>query len=137
MVKRRQTFRTFFAAACAVVAASVTLASCNSGSQPIQPLSITSGKPPNGIVGTRFNFPLAATGGDGGYCWGWSAVASSMLPPGLTLINLPLTPPGQGCQSSVGGVPTTAGSYNVVLTVRDGESPAQQASATYTITIAP
>ena len=53
-----------------------------------------------------------------------------------------LTPPSDdkflpGCDSSIAGVPTTAGTYEVVVTVSDTERPPQRASAAYTITVAP
>ncbi len=146
MVQRRQTFRTFVAVACAVVVVALTLASCNSGSSaPATPLSITSGSPPNGTVGTAYSFNLAVTGGEGGYAWGWRASPGSTLPPGLRLMCLVLTPPGAGCSQpqEIAGIPTTAGTYNVVVTVSDvvltGDtySNPQSARATYTITIAP
>ena len=139
-MQRLQTFRTFFAAACAVVAASLMLASCNSGSQPVQPLSITSGSPPNGVVGAAYNFNLVATGGEGSYSWSWHASPGSTLPPGLSVsMCLVLTPPGQGCSQpqTITGKPTTAGAYQVVVEIQSFGSQPQSATATYTITIAP
>jgi len=142
MVEQRQPFKTFCVVAFAVAAASLMLASCNSGSQPVQPvqpLSITSGSPPNSTVGSAYSFNLTATGGEGGYAWGWHASPGSTLPPGLSILCLVLTPPGQGCNQpqAIAGAPTTAGTYNVVVTVSDTESTPQNARATYTITIAP
>ncbi len=146
MVQPRQTFRTFFAATCAVVAAALLLASCNSGTQSFPPVSIMSGKPPNGTVGTAYNFNLAATGGGEGYAWGWHAAPGSTLPPGLSVSMCEvLTPPGVGCSQpqAITGMPTNAGTYKVVVTVSasvltgDIYSTPQRASATYTITIAP
>ncbi len=145
MVKRRQIF-SFFAAACAVVVASLILTACNSGSQSFPPLSITSGRPPNGTVATAYNFNLAATGGGEGYAWAWHAAPGATLPPGLSVSMCEvLTPPGVGCSQpqAITGMPTNAGTYKVVVTVSasvltgDTYSTPQQASATYTITIAP
>ena len=98
---------------------------------PARPL-ITSGAPPSGTVGVPYGiggqvgFSLTASGGVQPYTWGWTAASGSSLPPGLTLNN-----------GGVSGQPTTAGSYNVVVTVTDSQSPPQHASATYAITIAP
>jgi hypothetical protein len=111
--------------------------------------SITSGSPPNGTVGAFYNphlvrvctwiffhpycyyrtwygFSLTASGGISPYVWSWTAASGSSLPPGLTLTN-----------NAINGAPTAAGTYHVIVTVRDSETPPQQASANYTITINP
>jgi hypothetical protein len=133
------------AVAASVAIVALTLVSCNNG-QPVQPLAITSGSPPNGTVGAAYNFDLTATGGEGGLVWAWHASPGSTLPPGLSVsMCLVLTPPGAGCSQpqAITGVPTTAGTYKVVVTLSDivltGDtySTPQHASATYTITIAP
>ena len=140
MVTRGHMLKTIVTVACAT-AASLMLASCNSGSQAPPPpatLSITTSSLPNGIVGRAYpGFLLGATGGSGGYSWSWFASAGSKLPPGLSLQQLILTPPGQGYQGTIIGVPTTAGTYSVVVTVKDFESPPQHASAVYAITVVP
>ncbi len=122
-------------------------------------ITITSGAPPNGFVGADYDFrkgqvscemgspgctciliglnifycfkvvfasgfTLTATGGVSPYSWAWAAAANSSLPPGLNLT-----------QGVISGTPTTAGSYNVVVTVTDSESPPAQGSANYTIDI--
>jgi hypothetical protein len=134
-------FKTSCFVALVISALSLMLVSCNNNTAVAQ-VSITSGKPPDGTLGKPYDFALAATGGDGDICWTWSAATGSMLPPGLTVMNDVLSPPpsGQGpvgCQSSIGGTPSAAGTYKVVLTASDKESPPQHASAKYTITIAP
>jgi len=113
-------------------------------------LSITSGAPPNGTAGSAyseriikictfplpnggcgeygyraaFSFPLTATGGVGAYTWSWAGVAPSSVPPGLNIAN-----------ALILGTPTTAGTYQVSVTVTDSGSPQDQMSANYTIVI--
>ena len=101
---------------------------------PPPPLAITSRAPPNGTVGAgyapgiifrrRFGFPLLATGGITPYTWNWTAAAGSSLPPGLSIVG-----------NLIRGVPTTPGTYNVVVTVTDSSSPVMNVSANYSITI--
>lgn len=91
-------------------------------------LAITSGVPPNGTTGTIYSgstgFSLAASGGAPPYTWSWAGAVNSSLPPGLSLPN-----------GSISGNPTTPGTYNVVVTVTDSESPAAQNAEPYTIVI--
>jgi hypothetical protein len=119
-------------------------------------LAITSGNPPNGKVGVRYDprtaqvcnpfchrvflsgFPLSASGGVFPYTWSWAAAVGSSLPAGLSVVNrasgcgvLFSTPP------CIVGAPTQAGTFNVVVTVTDEGSPSVQTTANYTITIAP
>jgi hypothetical protein len=107
-------------------------------------LTITNSAPPNGTVGASYNrhlvcthffvihcfyvsgFNLNASGGVPPYTWSWAGAAGSSLPPGLALTN-----------NVISGTPTSAGTYIVIVTVSDSESPAKQANANYTITIAP
>ena len=101
-------------------------------------LEITSGPPPSGTVGKKydvhcleithclplvFGFVLTASGGVQPYSWSWAAAPGSSLPPGLGLSSTGL----------IGGTPSAAGSYNVIVTVTDSESPAVHVSANYTI----
>lgn len=105
-------------------------------------ITITSGTPPGGVVGSGYGysfricssgrcgtvikFPLSASGGVGNLAWAWAAAPGSTLPPGLSLdIN------------HISGIPATgsAGSYSVIVTVTDGGTPTAQASLPYTITI--
>lgn len=86
--------------------------------------------------------PLSAIGGTSSYTWSWAPAAGSSLPPGLDVINVlnrslcgipgvfNYSPP-----PCIGGMPTQAGTYNVIVTVTDSESPPATAEATYTITI--
>ena len=106
------------------------------------PLTITSGAPPNGTAGSDYSgsrkicrataclfiggFHLTASGGVPGYTWTWAAATGSSLPPGLDL----------SAVGFIGGQPTTAGAYNVVVTVTDSASPAAHVSANYTLNIA-
>lgn len=145
MVHRRQTPQAVVVAVSAAVAA-LTLGACNSSSAPPVPLSITSGSPPNGTVGTAYTFTLTSTDGEGGYGWSWQASPGSTLPPGLSIQCEVLTPPGAGCNQpqAISGVPTAAGTYKVVVTVSDFvlsandiESTPQRTSATSSIGIAP
>ena len=105
-------------------------------------LAITSGAPPNGTVGSDYSgsrkicrataclfiggFPFTASGGVRNYTWSWAAATGSSLPPGLVLATI----------GFIGGQATTAGAYNVVVTVTDSESPAAHVSANYAINIA-
>ena len=138
---------------------------------PPSALSITSGAPPNGVVGQAFGtnhllccplshwlgFALSATGGNGSYSWRWAAAPGYSIPPGLNISNatslwiiVGYPPCTNGSFESHGrcikalpiparisGTPTTAGTYNIVMTVADSESPPMQASAPYSITISP
>jgi hypothetical protein len=72
-------------------------------------------------------FQLSVTGGTQPYSWNWAAASDSALPPGLAL-----SPAGL-----IGGVPTNAGAYQVVVTVSDSSMPASQNEAAYTVMIAP
>lgn len=48
------------------------------------PLTIRNA-PPNGTVGTAYNFQFNATGGNGSYLWSLNSDGPGPLPPGLTL----------------------------------------------------
>jgi hypothetical protein len=95
-------------------------------------LTITSGPPPDGTLGALYGgsstgFHLSTAGGLPPYAWGWVAAAGSKLPPGLAFSS----------SGVISGTPstTTAGSYNVIVTASDSETPVMQAKANYTITI--
>jgi len=98
-------------------------------------LSISSAAPPTGQVGSTYGsgFSLTASGGTKPYQWSWTnqcgSSRCSTLPPGLTLTT---NADGTG---SITGTPTAAGTYLVIATVSDAESPAQQANADYSILI--
>jgi probable HAF family extracellular repeat protein len=113
-------------------------------------LRITSGNPPSGAVGRLYDlrwgcplpcflllagFPVTAAGGLKPYSWRMTAQPGSSLPPGLFFPDtlgyecLHVSPP------AICGKPSTAGDYNVVITVTDSESPPRHASKSYTIHI--
>jgi probable HAF family extracellular repeat protein len=113
-------------------------------------LVITSGPPPNGTVGRlydfrclqippcnviRAGFPITAAGGLPPYSATWTAQPGSSLPPGLFF---PFSHECLGVSlPAICGEPSTAGSYEVVITVTDSESPPHHANASYTIHIFP
>ena len=89
----------------------------------ISPPALTLGSPlPNGTVGVVYSANITASGGTSPY----SCSITGALPAGLTLT---------AC--TVSGTPTVAGSVTVQVTVTDTGSPAQNASANETISIAP
>jgi hypothetical protein len=74
---------------------------------PPPPLQITNGTPPNGTVGSAYNFQFTGSGGTPPYSWN---LASGSLPAGLML------------NSSTGllnGSPTTANTYNFTVQLVD------------------
>jgi len=110
------------------------------------PLTITSGSPPSGTAGTRYDghcnqippcnviiegFVLEATGGVPPYSWSWVAAQGSSLPPGLGIDRSCINVPGHG----ICGIPSSAGIYKAVLTLGDSASTENQATADYTIVI--
>ena len=117
-------------------------------------LVITSGNPPSGTVGARYNphsvrvcvqgvckwitvygFALNATGGISTYGWSWAPAAGSSLPPGLNVTTCAVTVQPFHIFHCISGIPTRPGAYNVVLTVKDSGNPPVQTSTNYTITI--
>jgi serine/threonine-protein kinase len=68
-----------------------------------------------GTQGVPFSTTFTAAGGAGPYAW-----TAAGLPPGLTI---------NSATGTISGTPTTAGGYSLLVTVTDGESPAQSASA--------
>jgi hypothetical protein len=144
-----------------ITATDTSMSSLTGSSSPISvtvppALTITSGPPPNGTVGSSYNphqvrvcvewgpvgrclqwkfetrsfFPLSATGGveTTGVSWSWAAAPGSSLPPGLTIAS---------GSSEITGTPTgSTGTYNVVITVTDTGTPPAQSNANYSITIA-
>ena len=90
-------------------------------------LVIASSAPPSGTVGVSYangGFSLMASGGVAPYTWSWTPATGSSLPPGLSLANAAIT-----------GTPTAAGTYNVVITVADSQTPTAQASNPYSIQV--
>jgi hypothetical protein len=143
----------------------VNFACADSGNPPLpvdMPISITinpmlaftgsltpSGALPSGTVGAQYNLHRCgwracsglsiggATGGMEPYSFTWAAASSSHLPPGLALSFASEGGCGGPCSAVIDGTPTSAGTYNFVVTVNDSESPAMHASATYSITVDP
>jgi hypothetical protein len=105
------------------------------------PLTITTATLRNGIIGFRYNphcrvvFPcrppfvyglqLKSSGGVPPLTWNWVAATGSSLPPGLTL----------SIGGLLDGIPTAVGTYNFVVTVKDSQSPAAQATANLSLTV--
>ncbi len=77
-------------------------------------VSVTTSSLPPGYQGTVYpGATLAATGGAGTpYTWTWAAASGSSLPAGLTLSSAGV----------IGGTPTAAGTFNVVVTAADSIS---------------
>src|ERR1035437_3728298 len=117
-------------------------------------LVILNGSLPDGAVGVLYHeecvqpvgFPvcfyvsessLDASGGVPRYTWSWAAAPGSSLPPGLVvgssrcLTNRQQT---YAC-AAITGMPSAAGTYNVVLTVTDSATPAAQKSLPFALTI--
>ncbi len=113
-------------------------------------LAIGSPAPPVGVVGKRYNlrftpcrrgmpgctchgifclhpvsgFNLLASGGVAPFSWNWAPADGSSLPPGLNLSS-----------SLIDGMPSTAGAYNVTVTVVDSQTTPATATASYTLTV--
>jgi len=104
-----------------------------------QPLSITVTVPTLTVTTTNSNLPagtvssaypntsLTATGGILPYSWSWVAASGSTLPPGLSL-----SPGGQ-----ISGTPTSADTFNVVVTVTDSTTATANANLSITVSPAP
>ncbi|MHB1961054.1 MAG: putative Ig domain-containing protein, partial [Acidimicrobiales bacterium] len=104
--------------------------SCAAGAyQPqVAPLAVTTTSPlPAGTAGISYSDQLSSSGGSGTDSWSWSASGGSSLPPGLSLSSSGL----------ISGTPTAVGTYSVVVTVTDGESPPQIANKTVSLTVGP
>ncbi|MHB1585339.1 MAG: beta strand repeat-containing protein, partial [Acidimicrobiales bacterium] len=102
--------------------------SCAAGAyQPqVAPLAVTTTSPlPAGTAGISYSDQLSSSGGSGTDSWSWSASGGSSLPPGLSLSSSGL----------ISGTPTAVGTYSVVVTVTDGESPPQIANKTVSLTV--
>lgn len=119
----------------------------------VQKIAITSGTPPQGMVGRAYDvhchiplcggsivvgFPLTASGGVPPYSWTWTPQAGSSLPPGLNISpHFGIHGCGSFANSRYGicGTPTIAGSYNVTVKVTDSASPPAHAMANYTMDV--
>ena len=100
------------------------------GTSDIHALAIMSIAPPDGTVGARYGgsqgFSFAASGGMPPYIWSWTANTGSSLPPGLSL---------SAQTGTISGAPTLQGVYSLSISARDSNSPANQASSSYSITV--
>jgi Galactose oxidase, central domain len=125
-------------------------------------LAISSGPPPNGTVGSAYNarfycfrthgdwceigegrggLELDATGGTGPYIWSWAAASGSTVPLGLSITTVTYHRLGYHDTlvpyqvTAIAGVPSAAGTYNVILSVKDSASPPMQVGVPCTISV--
>src|ERR1700691_1389403 len=96
------------------------------GALDAQVVSITSGQPPNGVVGMPYHFTFSATGGqdcssEPSYDWSATGLPSG----GLTL----------GVHGALTGTPTTSGPITFTVTASNNSCEDQTAQQQYTITI--
>jgi Putative Ig domain len=85
-------------------------------------LTIATKALPNAVVGVEYNFVVAATGGEPPYDF-----SGTGLPPNLAF---------HPSSDTIGGKAATAGTYTVVITVRDSSDPKEQtASTTFKLTV--
>ena len=87
---------------------------------------------PNGNVGSSYSVQFNASGGGFVPPFSWSATPSPItgglyygLPPGLSISS----------NGAITGVPTSAGTYDFVLTLQDSSTPANVVTWTMSITI--
>jgi hypothetical protein len=86
-------------------------------------LSVSSHSLPHGAIGTAYSAKLATSGGTGGDVW---SLTGGSLPAGLSFSN-----------GSITGTPTTNQTTTFSVAVHDNATPADQATATLSITIGP
>lgn len=89
------------------------------GTMGFGPVMVQCGDIPEAAEGADFSHTALPSGGDGDYTW-----AASGLPEGLSIDD------GDG---EIEGEPTTAGSYDVVLTLTDGEGSTAQQTCTVVV----
>ncbi|HWR53098.1 MAG TPA: Ig domain-containing protein [Bryobacteraceae bacterium] len=87
----------------------------------VEPLVIATTSLPAGAVGSAYSATLVATGGVLPYTW-----SAAGLPAGLSLTG-----------STIGGTPTAAGSYDVVVSVRDASGTTEQSTLRLAIAAPP
>jgi hypothetical protein len=101
-------------------------ASSTQSTKPTTPATltiVTTTPPTQGVVGSSYSAPLAASGGTAPYSW---SLASGQLPPGLSL----------AASGQISGTPSAAGSYSFTVKVTDSSNPVQTATAPLSITVA-
>jgi hypothetical protein len=91
----------------------------SSGSGDLEISSPTSSNLPSGVLGRSYSVDVDATGGDGSYVF-----TATGLPGGLNI---------NSSTGTIVGTPTASGSFNVKVTVEDGNE--DTASRSYTLTI--
>ena len=104
--------------------ATITLSIGAASSTPV-PLAITSSSLAAGTVGSGYSSALQASGGSAPYSW---SITSGSLPAGLSLA---------ASTGLISGTPTASGTFNFTAAVGDSSSPAQNKSASMSLTIAP
>jgi len=88
----------------------------------VAPLSITTTSLPAGTVKVAYSASLAAIGGKTPYSW---SIISGSLPLGLSISSAGV----------ISGTPTSAGTFNFTIIVRDSSSPAQTAQKPLSIRV--
>jgi hypothetical protein len=98
------------------------LTSCGGGGSGTAPLTITAASPTAGTTGAAFpGYSFQASGGTPPFSWN----ESGPLPPGLML----------SASGQLSGMPATAGTYPVSVTVTDSSYPPVTATAAVTLTV--
>jgi Putative Ig domain len=98
------------------------LTSCGGGGSGTAPLTITAASPPAGTTGTAFpGYSFQASGGTPSAIWN----ESGPMPPGLTL----------SASGELSGMPKTAGTYPISVTVTDSSYPPVTATAAVSLTV--
>lgn len=82
-----------------------------------------------GAVGSAYSASLSANGGVTPYMWNWTAQSGSSLPPGLNITT------NSDNTATISGTPTSSGTFQVTVTVKDSETPTASVSANFSITI--
>lgn len=94
-----------------------------SAGDPSSALQISLPSPNAVVVGSKFTFPVAVSGGIAPYSWRQTA---GQIPTGLKL---------HAHSGLISGVPTAAGEYHFTVAVTDGSIPALAAQREVTITV--
>ena len=98
------------------------LTSCGGGGSGTTPLTVTAASPPAGTTGAAFpGYSFQASGGTPPFSWN----ESGPMPPGLML----------SASGQLSGMPATAGTYAVSVTVTDSSYPPVTATAAVTLTV--